>query len=609
MRRENWEQVKDIFNRALEIPTGEREGFLSKHCAGDESLRRDVEILIASFDASESFLQIPAVGSVAELLAGSTEKLKAGQTVNQYKILRFLGAGGMGEVYLAKDTKLNRRVALKILSSDLVNANGHKRFLREAQTAAALDHPNICGIFEIGESDGQVFIVMQYVEGETLCEKLKQGNLSLSEKVGIGVQMAEALAEAHAHKIAHRDIKPANLILTPRGQLKVLDFGLAKIVSENDPQQLQITSSNAGMVLGTVSYMSPEQVRGQKVDGRTDVWSLGVVLYEMLTGELPFSGETASDKIAGILKTDPPPLKNVPGSLVSIVSKALSKDYQTRCTAEEILADLRSVQKRLETNSARPTASIFSAQNQTIIIKTRPQTSLLSVLNISKKPFEIKSMSPRRIFPVFGVLSMTLLSLICFHFFLNLKILKPAGFVQTTNAAVRWRNFSHRNVAVLGFKDLSNRSSDKARLSFALEEMLSTELGIDGRLRIIPPETIARAKRQFEHSGALNLTPEALAKISSDLNAEFIISGSFMVLNDSRGEKIRLDIRVLDLMNGETVASIAESGTKAELFELISRIGARLREVIDTEFLNPKKFSAYSFASKGRSGAPISRRA
>src|SRR5712692_1187642 len=286
--------------------------------------------------------------------------LGTGTQLGRYEIRSKIGEGGMGEVYLAEDTKLHRRVALKILPAEFCqDSQRAARFLREAQAASGLNHPNICTIHEINDENEVPFIAMEYVEGETLFQRIKDEGLDLAETLDIALQIADALAEAHAHDIVHRDIKPANIIVNRRGQVKVLDFGLAKrIVVAKGEAETQPLLSQAGMILGTAAYMSPEQARGLAVDARTDVWSFGVVLYEMLAGEKPFSGATTTDLLAAILRSEPEDLwkfnHEVPAELERIVLKTLRKKRDERYgSAKDLYADLKQLRKDLDLAAAR----------------------------------------------------------------------------------------------------------------------------------------------------------------------------------------------------------------------------------------------------------------
>ena len=370
---EQWQQIKQIFGAALDLSLEERPAFLAKTCQGDEDLRREVEVLLDSFDSD--YMEQPAIGEVAEQIVGGSQ-LAVGQAIAHYKILQKLGAGGMGEVYLAEDTRLYRQVAIKVLSPiSVTDIQAEKRLMREAQAAAVLDHPNICAIHEVGDADGNLFIVMQYVKGETLSEKLRRGRLPINQAVGIAIQIADALTEAHAHGIIHRDIKPSNVIINGRGQAKVLDFSLAKNTLLEKETESQKVLSQPGLIFGTIAYMSPEQARGLTLDARSDLWSLGVVLYEMLTGKQPFAGETTSDIIAAILKTEAVPIhpanREIAPELERITQKLLSKTRAQRYQrARELLFDL----KNLRHNSAEDVESdVFDAAVDTDLTTTQRQ--------------------------------------------------------------------------------------------------------------------------------------------------------------------------------------------------------------------------------------------
>ncbi len=272
-----------------------------------------------------------------------------GKTISHYKVLEKIGQGGMGEVFLAQDTTLDRKVALKFLPEELQqDSTARKRFLREAKSAAALDHPFICHIHEVGEVEGKSFIAMEYIQGTTLREKLTEGPLPVRKALETAGEMAEALEAAHKQKIVHRDLKPSNIMLTPEGHVKVMDFGLAKRVTPVEGQEQEITTAltKQGSTLGTVPYMSPEQVRGQEVDTRSDIFSFGVVLYEMLTGVNPFKGDTSADTSHAILGETPSPLtrytEDIPVLLQHIVERCLSKDPENRWqTARDVMEELR----------------------------------------------------------------------------------------------------------------------------------------------------------------------------------------------------------------------------------------------------------------------------
>jgi serine/threonine protein kinase len=284
-----------------------------------------------------------------------------GTQLGRYEIRSLLGAGGMGEVYSAWDTHLDRTVALKVLHEEVArDAQRMRRFKQEAKAASALNHPYILTIHEIGETESAHFIATEFIQGETLRQRMQNGKLPLGEVLNITIQVADALSAAHVAGIVHRDVKPENVMIRPDGYVKVLDFGLAKLVERRPTDTLDtsaptkaLVNTEPGVVMGTTQYMSPEQARGYAVDERTDVWSLGVMLYEMVAGVAPFKGQTASDTIAGILKTEPKRLsslgREVPAELERIVSKALEKEADERYqTSRDLLVDLRRLKKRMD---------------------------------------------------------------------------------------------------------------------------------------------------------------------------------------------------------------------------------------------------------------------
>ncbi len=300
-----------------------------------------------------------------------------GQTISHYKILAKLGGGGMGVVYKAEDAKLKRTVALKFLPPDLTRDDEAKeRFMHEAQAASALDHPNICTIHEIDETeDGRIFICMAYYEGETLKQHVASGKLQVADVIDVAIQIAQGLAKAHEHGITHRDIKPANVMITKDGVVKIVDFGLAKLAGQEG-------LTKTGMTVGTVAYMSPQQAQGIEVNHRTDIWSLGVVLYEMITGQLPFRGEYEHAVIYSIMNEAPKPLAEwraeVPAKLQMIVEKAVAKNLGERYQqTNEMLSDLRALQKELESGLAQAAG-----------VEKRPVSSIavLPFVNMSADP-------------------------------------------------------------------------------------------------------------------------------------------------------------------------------------------------------------------------------
>ena len=349
MKPERWQQVDALFQAALARAPESRAAFLVEACSGDSGLRNEVEKLLLSFDAAGSFLETPAADSFSpDTKPDPTPGLTSGQRLAHYEVISQLGSGGMGEVYLAHDTRLDRQIALKLLPAQFAaDPERVSRFEREARAASALNHPNIITIHEVGQDDGKHFIATEYIAGETLRQRLNRTDLSEHEAVAIASQIAGALAAAHQAGLIHRDIKPENIMIWPNGLVKVLDFGLAKQLGR---EELELPRPDANppdatletdpdLLIGSLNYLSPEQVRREKLDPRTDLFSLGVVLYEMLARVRPFAGATAAEVCAAIVSSEPPPLPE--SGLSNIVSRALAKERDARYqTAKELLADL-----------------------------------------------------------------------------------------------------------------------------------------------------------------------------------------------------------------------------------------------------------------------------
>src|SRR2546425_7409272 len=298
MKPEPLQKIDQVFQSALDLAPSRRAIFLDEACAGDSELRREVESLLKAHEDAGDFIEDSASDVAAKLLAEKQTLVRPGQVVGQYLVEALLGAGGMGEVYLAQDKRLGRRVALKILPASFTQDRDRlRRFEQEARTASALNHPNIITIYEVLEVNSARVIATEFVEGETLRERMARNRLSLTESLHIAIQIADALTAAHKAGITHRDIKPDNIMLRTDALVKVLDFGLAKLAgSSASASQLEALTKKAhtaaGMIMGTVGYMSPEQARGSAVDARSDIFSLGTVIYEMVAGTKPFAGDT-----------------------------------------------------------------------------------------------------------------------------------------------------------------------------------------------------------------------------------------------------------------------------------------------------------------------------
>jgi Tol biopolymer transport system component len=389
MTPERWQQINEVFHEALVRPAGERAAFLAEACAGDAELRTEVKSLLDAHGQPGDFIDSPAYEAAAELFVETPARLLVGKKLGAYHILKRLGAGGMGEVYLAEDSRLGRQVALKLLPAAFTaDPDRLRRFQREARATSALNHPNIVTIYEIGEMDGVHFIATEFIEGQTLRQLMSGSLMELHAVLELTIQIASALSAAHAAGVVHRDIKPENIMVRSDGLVKVLDFGLAKLTyrllsGEAQTRGDESVRTSPGVVMGTFNYMSPEQARGQVVDARTDLFSLGVVMHELITGHRPFEGATPSDVIAAILTYSPPSLQQyrveVPAEFQWIVAKALHKDRDERYQhSKELLADLQNFKQEWEFRAKladSASAGSGAVSNGAIRVGARSQTT------------------------------------------------------------------------------------------------------------------------------------------------------------------------------------------------------------------------------------------
>ena len=380
MTPERWEQITEIYQSALEINSSERLAFLDEACAGDPDLRREVESLLKAEAAAGDFIARPAFHDAASLLTVKEEApLAVGQNLGHYRIISRLGAGGMGEVYLAKDFRLNRDVALKVLPSEYArNPNYLRRFRTEAEAAATLNHPNVAVVYSVEKVDGRIFITMEYVAGKTLDASIPPGGFDVKPFLDLFIPLAGALGHAHEKGVIHRDIKPGNIITTPEGTPKILDFGLAQIerqdASEND-STLKLTQP--GQIFGTPSYMSPEQAEGRQVDHRSDIFSFGVVMYQAITGERPFKGDSYASVISSVLKSEPVPVSEIkrdtPYLLSRLISRCLCKSRRERFqTMSEVRAILEETKAAVEAGVSMDSESNLAKTRRKFIFSRHP---------------------------------------------------------------------------------------------------------------------------------------------------------------------------------------------------------------------------------------------
>ncbi len=370
MTPERWQQIEEIYHRALERNAGERAAFLNEACGDDHALRRRIDLLLSHENEAPQFIETPALAMAARLLTAQESGLVPGQTFGPYRILSLLGTGGMGEVYKARDSRLNRTVALKILLQNLSDSPDLKeRFRREAQTVANLNHPNICVIHDVGHQDGLDYLVMENLEGETLARRLEKGRLPASEVIQFAIEITGALDTVHRLGMVHRDLKPSNFMLTRSGA-KLLDFGLAKL-APNRAAPLstmnEATLSAEGTIAGTLQYMSPEQLQGREVDARSDIFSLGAILYEMLAGHKAFDGQNPASLMAAILEREPEPTQALQDRKLSaldyIIRRCMAKNPDDRWqNAHDLLLQLRWIAQEDADTTPKPARSMTLVQ-------------------------------------------------------------------------------------------------------------------------------------------------------------------------------------------------------------------------------------------------------
>src|SRR6266487_3135043 len=476
------------------------------------------------------------------------KELPAGSTLLHYRIVSKIGAGGMGEVYLAQDTKLDRKVAIKFLHQEFSKDEDKlARFIQEAKAASALNHPNILTVYEIGEVDGKNYIATELIDGQTLREHLsRKETLQLNTILKIGVQVSEALSAAHQAGIIHRDIKPENIMLRKDGYAKVLDFGLAKLsepaavatgsVGSEDATRVQVNTT-PGIVMGTVSYMSPEQARGKVTDARTDLWSLGVVLYEMLAGKVPFTGETVNHTIVSILEKEPLLLENVPGELQRIVRKSLTKDVEMRYqSARDLLIDLKNLRRELDIQGELERSVVPNREAATESIKeneTRMYAggTVESTTGGQAAPTQnVTTSSSSLEYAVTQVKSHKLATAI-FALLLLGAILAVAYFAFVSKG----RSTNQINsIAVLPFQNKSGDANSEY-LSDGLAESLIYRLSQLPNLKVSPTSSVIRYKGKDTE----------IAKIAGELGVDAVMSGRLV----QHGDNLTISVELVDVRN------------------------------------------------------------
>ena len=579
MANAQWQKVREIFDSALLRQPNERRRFVNEVCGDDQTLRAEVESLLSSHDGAESFMERPAVAEVAHMIEIGPTKLEAGKCFGHYEIIKQIGAGGMGVVYLARDKKLDRNVAIKILSEEVSQDESNlQRFVSEAKAASALNHPNILTIYEFGEAEDARFIVSEYIEGKTLREVIRASRLRLPEILDISIQITSALAAAHQAHLVHRDIKPENIMVRPDGYVKVLDFGLAKLLeqktkslisSEEPTVRLNLTAK--GMVVGTVNYMSPEQAKGERVDERTDIFSLGVLIYEMLANKPPFAGGNAIETFASILNKEPVPLSRltpeVPHEIERIINKALRKDREQRYqTAKDLLIDLKAVrqdlefQKKLE-RTAPP--NLEEAETQVLNATTSDvasHTTSNSVVNSVKK-------HKRLAFLVFVALTIASIAL---FFFLN-----------------RSPVLTEKDTILLA--DFVNTTGDATFDGSTLKQALAVQLRQTPFVNLFPEESVHETLRYMGRSENERITPQIGREICQRRGLKALLVGTI----SSLGRNYVITLEAVNGPTGETIASQqVEAEGKEQVLKSLGQAALDLRKQLGESLSTLQKYNA-----------------
>jgi serine/threonine-protein kinase len=525
---ERWAEIERLFHAALDRDEQGRAAFLLETCGHDDALRREIDSLLAYAPAAGSPTLSPTVHALDRAVIGSVRlaspALRGGARFGSYTIIELIGAGGTGEVYRAHDVTLGRDVALKVLPLHVArDAEQRRRVLREARAAASLNHPNICTIHEVGDADGYTYIAMEAVEGRSLAARLAEGPLSVPDLLRCGVQLADAASHAHERRILHRDLKSANVMLTREGRVKVLDFGLAKRIStsEVDAQHSRVPNTELGGVFGTVPYMSPEQLRGLPADTRSDVWAMGVIVYELAAGRRPFAGQTNFDVSSAILHDRPAPLpSHIPSALQAAIGRCLEKEPERRF---QQASDLRAALESLENVQVRSAVRAEGMRRRVATLYAGAATIVVAVVAVLMWS---RSASFRQLMP------------------------------GSTGTPVQ-------SIAVLPLKSVSGNPGD-AYVVDGMHDALITDLA-----RLGVPRVIAKTS-----ADAFKGSTQSLRDIGKQLGVDGLVTGSVMRVD----QRVQITVQLVKAVTGDVVwANRYERSTgdilslQSDLVEAIAR--------------------------------------